>query len=153
LCRAYAHLVAGSFEESAADYSKAIALGATDPETLQRRGVAKFYAKKLDAAAEDFARASETGATAFYADLWLGWTHQRLGKELPATLVERAKADPRGDWPRPALALLSGDLTPDDMLKLLGSKTGDERQMTLAEGYFYLGQYYLGRGDKARARE
>ena len=39
------------------------------------------------------------------------------------------------------------------MLKLLERKSGDERTMALSEGYFYLGQYYLGRGDKAKARE
>ncbi len=153
LCRAYAYLVAGRFEESIADYSKAIALGATDPHTLQRRGIARLYARKLEEAAEDFSRASETGKTAHYADLWLGWTYRRMGKELPAALVERAKADPRGDWPRPGLALLSGDLAPEELLEQLGAKRGEEREMALAEGYFFLGQHYLARGDKTKARE
>jgi len=152
LCRAYAYLVAGRFEESIADYSKAIAFGATDHHVLERRGIARFYARKLEEAVEDFTRASEAGTEA-YADLWLGWTYTRMGKELPAALVERAKADPRGDWPRPGLALLTGHLDPEDLLKLLDAKRGDEREMALTEGYFFLGQHYLTRGDKAKARE
>jgi lipoprotein NlpI len=152
-CRAYAYLTAGKFEESIADFSTAISLGATDSHTLERRGIAKFYAKKLEEAAEDFARASEMGDATPFGDLWLAWTHQRLGRPLPAALLERAKAGPRSDWPRPALAVLTGDLDPDEMLKLLARKGGDDRVTALAEGYFYLGQYYLARGDKARARE
>jgi lipoprotein NlpI/transglutaminase-like putative cysteine protease len=152
LCRAYAHLAAGRFEESIADHSKAIVLGATEAGTLQRRGIARLYAGKLAEAAEDFTRASEAG-TEVYADLWLGWTLRRMGRELPAALVERAKADPRGDWPRPGLALLAGQLDPEDVLKLLGAKRGDDREMALAEGYFIIGQHYLARGDKAKARE
>jgi lipoprotein NlpI len=152
LCRAHAHQVAGRFAEAIEDYSKAIALGATDAGALLGRGIVRFYAKKLEEAAEDFARASDAGTTP-YADLWLGWTFLRMGKELPAALVERAKADPRGDWPRPGLAVLTGHLRPDELLALLGAKKGDEREMALAEGYFYLGQHYLARGDKAKARE
>ena len=152
-CRAYAYMVAGKFEDSIADFSKAISLGATDAQTLERRGIARFFAKKLDEAAEDFARASEMGDATPYGDLWFAWTYQRLGRPLPAPLVERAKAGSRGDWPRPALAVLAGHLGPDEMLKLLAGKSGDDRVTALAEGYFYLGQYYLVRGDKAKAKE
>lgn len=120
---------------------------------MERRGIAKFYAKKLEEAAEDFARASEMGDATPYGDLWLAWTHRRLGRPLPAALVERAKAGSRGDWPRPALAVLAGHLGPDEMLKLLAGKSGDDRVTALAEGYFYLGQYYLVRGDKVKAKE
>src|SRR5262249_45288383 len=45
------------------------------------------------------------------------------------------------------------DLAPEDMLKQLAGKTGDDRVAALTEGYFYLGQYYLAQGDKVRARE
>jgi len=150
-CRAYAYFAAGEFDGATADYSKSIALGAADGKVLQQRGIAKFYAGRLAEAAEDLAKASEAGEV--YAGLWLSWTHQRLGQPLPATLLQRAAAEPRGDWPRPALAVLAGKLSPDEMLKLLERRSGDERKVAAAEAYFYLGQYYMGRGDKAKARE
>jgi hypothetical protein len=48
---------------------------------------------------------------------------------------------------------LAGDVTPEEMLKLIERKSGDERTMALAEGYFYLAQYYLGRREAAKARK
>jgi lipoprotein NlpI len=38
------------------------------------------------------------------------------------------------------------------MLNMLDGKKGDDRAMALAEGYFYLGQYYAARGDTEKAR-
>ena len=147
---------AGEFEKSVADYSKSIALGNTDAKTLQQRGIAKFYAGRLEEAAEDLLKAATDSTDRegqVYSDLWLAWTHLRLGKALPDELLKRAAEEPTGGWPRPARAVLTGKLAPEEMLKLLERKTGDERRMAESEGYFYLGQYYLGRGDKAKARE
>jgi len=85
--------------------------------------------------------------------LWLAWSYQRLGRPLPQAVRERAAEDPKGAWPRPALAVLAGDVTAEEMLKLIERKSGDERTMALTEGYFYLAQYYLGRGETAKARK
>ena len=84
-----------------------------------------------------------------------GWPGPICGsaRRCPTTLLKRAAEEPTGGWPRPARAVLTGKLAPEEMLKLLERKTGDERRMAESEGYFYLGQYYLGRGDKAKARE
>ena len=155
MCRAAAHFAAGEFEASIDAYSKAITLGATDAKALHLRGMAKFYAGKLQDAADDFLRAAETDdrEAQLMNDLWLAWTSQRLGRPLPEAVRERAAEQPRGAWPRPALAALAGNLAPDEMLKLIESKSGDERTMALAEGYFYLAQYYLGRGETAKARK
>jgi lipoprotein NlpI len=76
---------------------------------------------------------------------------QRLGKPIPEAVAKRA-ADLRGDWPRPALAMLAGKITPEEMLAMLNSKTGDERQMALAEAYFYIGQHYKALNDETKAR-
>ena len=155
-CRAYAYFAAGEFEKSVADYAKAIALGDTDAKALQQRGIAKFYAGRLEDAADDFARAAEDSSDRerqVYSDLWLAWTHLRLGKPLPEALLKRAGEESTGGWPRPARAVLAGKLSPEEMLKLVERKTGDERRMASSEGYFYLGQYYLGRGDKAKRKQ
>jgi hypothetical protein len=48
---------------------------------------------------------------------------------------------------------LAGEVTAEEMLKLIERKSGDERTMALCEGYFYLAQYYVGRGETAKARK
>jgi len=155
MCRAAGHFSAGEFEKSIEDYSKAITLGATDAKVLHLRGMAKFYAGKLEEAADDFLRAADTDdrEAQVMNDLWLAWSYQRLGRPLPQAVRERAAQEPRGAWPRPALAVLAGDVSAEEMLKLIERKSGDERTMALTEGYFYLAQYYLGRGETAKARK
>jgi lipoprotein NlpI/transglutaminase-like putative cysteine protease len=153
-CRGYAHFAAGDFDKSIADYSKGVILGANEM-SIQQRGIARFYAGQLEAAAEDFAKAGEIADKDGqpYRDLWLAWTLLRLGKTLPDDLMKRAAAQPRGPWPRPALAVFSGNLEAGEVVKLIERKTGDEAKMAASEGYFYLGQYFLARGETARARE
>jgi lipoprotein NlpI/transglutaminase-like putative cysteine protease len=154
-CRAEVYFHTGAFEKSIEDYSKAIALGATGPRNFHQRGISEFYAGRLDEAADDLAKASGSPNydSQMYSDLWLTWTHQRLGRPIPDAVAKRAATQPRGDWPRPALAMLNGNLAPEDMLNLLDSKMGDDHQMALAEGYFYVGQYYLTRSETTKARE
>jgi lipoprotein NlpI/transglutaminase-like putative cysteine protease len=154
-CRAEAYFAAGEFQRSAADYSKSLSLGAVNATTYHRRGLARFYHGDLEGAVDDLRKASEIEPNKpdLYVDLWLTWASKRLGKPLPEAVLQRALAEPQGEWPRPALAMLNGKLAPDDMLKLLDRKSGDDLQMARAEGYFYLGQHFLLQGDKSKARE
>jgi lipoprotein NlpI len=153
-CSGYAHFKAGEFESSIADFSKAIALGAGE-RTFHQRGISRFYAGALEAALEDFAKASGTSdnEAQVYSDLWLAWTYQRLGKTLPDDLVKRGAVQANRGWPRPALAVLTGNMASGDLIRLIERKIGDEARMTSSEGYFYLGQHFLARGETAKARE
>jgi lipoprotein NlpI/transglutaminase-like putative cysteine protease len=155
VCRAAVYFHRGDFEESVADYSRAITLGSVRPRTFLYRGISRFYASDLEEAAEDFAKASSDpkyDGLAF-SDLWLTWTYRRLGRPIPDAVAKRAAQQPRGDWPRPALAMLNGIITPDEMLKSIDDKTGDDRKMALTEAYFYLGEHYLARREVAEAQD
>lgn len=48
--------------------------------------------------------------------------------------------------------MLAGRLSPDRVLAQIDRKTGDDRQLALAEGWFYIGEYWLGEGNPDAAR-
>ncbi len=154
-CQGEAYYASRQFQLSVNQFSKAITLGAINAWEFRMRAQAQFYLGNFDAAAADFAKAWQLAdkETKLYCDLWLIPSYQRAGKTVPDELIKRAAAEPRGEWPRPALAMLAGAISPEDMLKFLDdAKKGDDRHMALAEGYFYLGQHYLAKGDRATAK-
>ena len=161
-CRGNIDWANGEFAQAEADFSKALTLGQSPYDAYVRRGQARFYAGRLEQALEDFAKAAadrtEPGDKP-YALLWQAWTLQRLGRPLPAelaTVAAKGAADASGVaavWPLPALALFTGQQTPEQVLLQLDARQGDDRELALAEAWFYIGQYHLVRGDAGKARD
>jgi lipoprotein NlpI len=88
-----------------------------------------------------------------YAQLWQAWALQRAGQALPTELAEAAR-EASGPWPRPALAMMVGALTPEQLLaQVKRDSRGDAMELELAEAWFHLGQHFRSVGDAARARE
>ncbi|NTV11877.1 MAG: tetratricopeptide repeat protein, partial [Zoogloea sp.] len=155
-CRGNLYFDNGDFAKAIPDLNKALGLGADEFSSFYRRGHARFYLGKLPEAAEDFAKAarqSKDGEGALYAELWQLWTLQRLKRSIPPELQAHATENPHGAWPRPALAMLAGVLTPEQMLDEVSRQKGDERELNEAEAYFYLGQHRLNQGQPQQAKE
>ena len=155
LCRGDALWARGEFAAAAADYGKALALGAPAADAYQRRGLARFYEGRLEAAAEDFGKAfadRSDAAEKAYAQLWHVLTLQGLGRPLPAELQAAARGDSSA-WPRPALAMLTGQTSPDQLIEQIGRKDGDDREIALAEGWFYVGEYWLSQKQPEKAKQ
>jgi len=155
-CRSEVYFSSGDFTHAVSDTSHAVLLGEAGARYLRQRGQARFYLKQFADAADDLARSAslekDAGARP-YTDLWAVAAYHRAGKPLPEDIAKRAAEHPRGDWPLPALAMLTGNITPEEMLKVVNRKTGDELAMTQTEAYFYLGQRYLMVGDRTSARD
>lgn len=88
-----------------------------------------------------------------YARLWYLWTLGLAGQVLPDALKQELNAEASGAWPRPAYGLFTGMSTPEQVLAAAETMTGDERMLSLCEAYFYIGQYYLRKQDRLKARE
>ena len=146
----------GQFAQATADFGKALALGQPPFEAYYRRGHARYFEGKLEQAAEDFAKAvadRKEPTDKLYAALWQAWTLQRIGRPLPADLLALAAQETTGAWPRPALAMLAGLMTPEQVLAQIDRKQGDERELALAEGWFYIGEHHLVRQQPEQARD
>jgi lipoprotein NlpI len=156
-CRMLANLYSGNFANAIPDATKALSLGANAAETLYRRGMAKFYLDQYDAAAIDFDKAatlteSKEGEVATFQRLWQAWALLRAGKPLPTEIKVKA-TDPKNTlWPQPALAMAAGLITPEELITIVNRKTGDERELSLVEAWFYVGQYQLIKGDLEKAK-
>jgi len=162
VCQGNASWARGDFNAAEAEFGKALVLGQSPAEAYYRRGHARFYAGRLEQAADDFGRAaterpagavSQPSGDRLYPLLWQAWTLQRLGRPWPAPLAALAVAEPQGAWPRPALAMFAGQMTPQQLLEQIARKEGDERELALTEGWFYIGQYWLNQGRPDQARE
>jgi lipoprotein NlpI/transglutaminase-like putative cysteine protease len=157
-CRGSAYFSLADFARSVADYSKAITLDPTEPRIYYSRGRSRYYAGQLAAAAEDFAKSGLEGKhddneSVLYPELWRVWTQKRLGATPTPAQVKLAADDPRGEWPRPALALFHGLLSVDEMFTQVERKRGDDKELALVEAYFYAGKWHQLQGDDVRARE
>jgi transglutaminase-like putative cysteine protease/tetratricopeptide (TPR) repeat protein len=157
-CRANLLFAHGDFAAAVPDYTKALTLGQEAGGVLYRRGHARFYAGQYEAAAQDFGKAaalrsaSGNEGDAAHAQLWQAWALQRAGLAWPTTIAASARA--QGPWPEPALAMLVGTLTPEQLLaQIARSERGDAREAELAEAWFHLGQHFRMQGDNAKARD
>ncbi|MEW6704040.1 MAG: DUF3857 domain-containing protein [Pseudomonadota bacterium] len=157
-CRGHLLFANGEFAQAVPAYTKALTLGQEAYAVLYRRGHARFYAGDYRAAAADFAKAaalrqrSGNAADTAYAQLWQAWALQRAGLGLTQELAASARRT-EGPWPQPALAMMAGVLSPDQLLaELAGRKHGDDLELALAEAWFHLGQHFRLQGDAARAR-
>ncbi|MCW5667588.1 MAG: DUF3857 domain-containing protein [Piscinibacter sp.] len=156
-CRGEVLLVQGQFADADTTLTRALALSKSDAQGIHYvRGMARYFLDRLPEAAADFALAAapdEDGSTELYPRLWQAWTLQRARSPLPADLLALARQDPRGAWPRPALAMLVGDLTPQALLAEVDKLQGEERTLALTEAWFYVGQRHLVQGRIDAARE
>lgn len=157
-CRGNLLFANGEFARAVPDYTKALGLGGDPFEAYHRRGHARFYAGQFPAAASDFAQAAESrrggdDSDGLYARLWQAWSLMRTGAPLPAELQAQARADANGAWPRPALAMAAGMLGPQELISQVERRRGDDRELTLSEAWFYVGQWHRARGETQEARK
>ncbi|MDP9043371.1 MAG: DUF3857 domain-containing protein [Pseudomonadota bacterium] len=153
-CLGTADWARGDFAAADADLGKALVFGQSASDVYFRRGQARFFAGRLEAAEDDFRKAAADrpeSSEKLYAQLWQATTLHRLGRPLPADLT--ARADPGGAWPHPALALFTGAATPEDVMQKVDRMSGDERELAATEGWFYVGEYQLLAHQPDKARE
>lgn len=154
-CRGNFNFSRGEFNTSISDFGRALVLGLDPAWAYYRRALARYYAGQFDRAIKDLeaALAATTDESeSVYSQMWLWWTLDQSGLPIPDELRTAAKLKKNGLWPGPALAMLAGLLTPEELLSRVNEKTGDQLDLALAEAWFYIGQWHKSNGDMETAR-
>ncbi len=150
--RGHRNLSVRNFEGSMADLTKGYGLDSLNYGILYHLGVLRFVRGDFNAAADAFARAqphAPDGGELAGATDWLWMSLQRAGRsaEAIAMLARRPDNLPTTVAYSKRLKLYRGEIGPDALFA--PSDTSDVDVATLSFG---LGNWYLVKGDTARAR-
>jgi tetratricopeptide (TPR) repeat protein len=150
--RGHRNLSIRQFDAAMADLTRGYGLDSTNYGILYHLGVLRFVRGDFNAAADAFARAQprapDAGELAGSTD-WLWMSLQRAGRagEAAAMLARRPDTAATNVAYAKRLRLYRGEIGPDALFA--PSDTGDVEVATLSFG---LGNWYLVKGDTARAR-
>ena len=150
--RGHRYLSVRELDRALADLSRGFALDSLNYGVLYHLGIVRFARGEFDAAADAFRRAQprapEVGELTGSTD-WLWMSLSRAGRHAEA----KAMLDRRPDSVKVAnayaqrLRLYRGEIGPDEVIT--AADTADVQKATLAFG---VGNWYVVRGDTARAR-
>ncbi len=169
--RARGHAKLMEYEAAVADYTAILEQEAFNTPALRSRGYAAFFLGRFDLTNRDHALAvldeQASDATRMFNAIWSYLAASHLGvdaaTELAANMEEISTSSNRFNaapanlladvWPGPVAALFLGLIGPDELRAHGVASEVQTREERLAEVTFYLGQYFLARGDVAQARD
>lgn len=150
--RGHRNISIRQFDRAMADLTRGYGLDSTNYGILYHLGVLRFVRGDFNAAADAFAhaqpRAPDAGELAGSTD-WLWMSLQRAGRgaEAVAMLARRPDSLPVANAYARRLRMYRGEIGPEALLT--PADTGDVDVATLSFG---LGNWYMVKGDTARAR-
>jgi Flp pilus assembly protein TadD len=151
--RGHRYLSVRELDRANADLTRGYALDSTNYGILYHLGIARFLRGNFSGAADAFRRAQprapDAGELAGSTD-WLWMSLMRSGRkaEAEAMLARRPDSLPVNNAYARRLKLYRGEIGPDSVFT--AADTADVQVATLSYG---LGNWYLVRGDTARARQ
>jgi lipoprotein NlpI len=151
--RAIAYKEKGDPDRAMQDVVKALEIAPDDPTVFYERAQLRFKSGDFAGAAGDFATAADDQKSDAYVAIWAYLAAARSGapdaaKDL-ATRAERLEAK---DWPGQIIELYLGRREPGAVKPPDGGRIPWMTDGYRCEADFYLGEYYLLKGDTAAAR-
>ncbi|HET7189577.1 MAG TPA: tetratricopeptide repeat protein [Gemmatimonadaceae bacterium] len=151
--RGHRNLSVRNFDQAMSDLTRGYGMDSTNYGILYHLGVLRFVRGDFNAAADAFARAqprAPDGGELAGATDWLWMSLMRAGRSAEATAMLGRRPDtlPASNAYVKRLRMYRGEIAPEALFA--PSDTGDVDVATLAFG---LGNWYLVKGDSARARE
>src|SRR5687768_9797480 len=151
--RGHRYLSVREFDRAMADLRRGYQLDSTNYGVLYHLGIVRFVRGDFAGAADAFRRAQpcapDAGELAGATDwLWMSLARAGRAEEAQAMLARRPDSLPTTNAYARRLRLYRGELPPDSIVT--AADTADVQGATLSYG---VGNWYLVRGDTARARE
>jgi tetratricopeptide (TPR) repeat protein len=164
LQRAASRRAKGAYEEAIADCTAALAIDARDAglevwDIYNERGYTEFMAARYDAAAADFGKALELGASSRADDVlwgpyqlaWLHISHARAGQNDAEELGRLSGTINDKQWPGTLISYFRGQIRIEDVSAASSHGTmGRGRECNLS---LFAGEDALGKGNSEQAQK
>lgn len=164
LQRAASRRAKGAYEEAIADCTAALAIDARDSglevwDIYNERGFAEFMAARYDAAAADFGKALELGASSRTDDVlwgsyqlaWLHIAHARAGQNDAEELGRLSATINDKQWPGTLISFFRGQIRLEEVSAASSHGTmGRGRECNLS---LFAGEDALGKGNSEQAQK
>ena len=153
--RAWAYEQLGQVDLAIKEYGQAILLKPDFSDAYLSRGILRFYHDRPESAAADFSAVLDKAPDGLrrYALLWLSLGRARSGNDGSTELSALAETVSLTPWPGIIVTLYLGKA---DAKQVLAATADEDRRTRLEKecvAFYFLGQYYLVRGDPKRAAE
>ncbi len=139
------------YEQAIKDYDEAITLDPDYQLAFYNRAFARFDQGLFTASVPDFARAVQLDPSRTYRVLGLYLAKARAGAVDRKGLASNAAQLNLTRWPGPVVALFLGLITPQALIAAAQDPDPAMQRERHCEAYFYAGEFYLIRGQRAAA--
>lgn len=150
--RGLARVKQGLYRSAVADYDQAIGLKPDFAFAYTNRGRAYFHQGLFAKAAESLVARLRIEPKHVYPMLWLYLAREKMGRDGKAELASYAKMLEGDHWIYQVALFYLGEAIPDRVLEA-ARRDPEHRREREAEAYFYMGAYFLLRGQRRRAEE
>jgi lipoprotein NlpI len=151
LNRAVAHARLQQYKSAYADFAQALQLDPNNTSAYNTRGALNFLLGRYQDAVKDFKRYLKLRPHDSYRLLWLYMSEKNLHPDQPDDLINYIDGVNLKVWPGAIVRLYLGQVPVEDVINALSNNMRHWSNGNRCEAYFYLGQYFLLRGDRTNA--
>lgn len=154
--RGLAQMLKGDLAAATSDFTAVIRVNPGNYGLLRLRGYTRFFGGNYEAAAADLQQALRLNPAEPYVMAWLFLARARAGgdlQKLRSELAVQSAALKRRRWPYPVLALLLGELKPENLAGAAKTADGKLTRERECEAGYFTAQLHLLSNQSREARE
>ncbi len=143
----------GNYEDEINAYEKAISLDGKNVNAYRNKGYFLFHAGRYKEASDIFGLCIELEPEDYYHMIWEYLSNERSNNDGKAILEKRSANVDLAIWPGNLLKLFLGKIKSEDVFINQEFEEAMNDEMVNCEAFFYLGHYFLLKGDKGQAEQ